>query len=218
MELFEAIEGRRSIRSFLSDPVEEEDLRRMLDAARRAPSGGNLQPWRFLVIRRRETLAAMSAAILMRIEEMEAASGREGCATDDPLASLARRFRAPSLFFSSAPVTVAVSFEANPHMRELAEHLVRSGLERHEADRLLGYVEVQSAAAAIQNLLLAAHALGYGACWMNVPFPAKKDLARLLGVVPPHDLIALVPVGRPAQDQPAQPSSRRSIEEIATLD
>jgi nitroreductase len=130
---------------------------------------------------------------------------------------VAQRFRRHSLFFSSAPATIAVLVEPNPHLAPIVENLSRAGLPRHEIDRLMGHVEIQSVAAAIQNLLLAAHALGYGACWMNVPFVAKDDLARLVGVAPPWDLLALVPLGRPAPGQSGPIPGRRGLDEIATF-
>jgi nitroreductase len=132
--------------------------------------------------------------------------------------SLALKFRSSSLFFASAPVTVAVFVEPSPHVEPVALHMMGQGLARHEAERLLGHVEIQSVGAAIQNLLLAAHALGYGACWMNVPSVARDGLLRLLGFAPPRDLLALVPLGRPAPGQPGPPSGRRGLDEIATFD
>jgi len=51
MDLFEAIRGRRSIRSFMDRPVEEEKLSAVLEAGRLAPSARNLQDWRFVVVR-----------------------------------------------------------------------------------------------------------------------------------------------------------------------
>ena len=51
MELYEAIEKRYSVRAYLDRDVEDEKLRRILDAARLAPSGGNRQPWKFVVVR-----------------------------------------------------------------------------------------------------------------------------------------------------------------------
>jgi nitroreductase len=50
MEVFEAIRTRRSIRAYDQKPVEEEKLRRVLEAARLAPSAGNRKPWRFIVV------------------------------------------------------------------------------------------------------------------------------------------------------------------------
>ncbi len=62
--LRDVIEGRRTVRRYLGTPVPEEDLLRILDAARHAPSSGNEQPWRFLVVRSRETIDRLKAAAL----------------------------------------------------------------------------------------------------------------------------------------------------------
>jgi nitroreductase len=51
MEVFEAIKARRSVRSYTPEPVPDEVLRRLLEAARLAPSAMNYQPWRFIVVR-----------------------------------------------------------------------------------------------------------------------------------------------------------------------
>ncbi len=62
MDLFEAIKGRKSIRSFLDRDVEDEVLRRVLDAGRLAPSARNLQDWRFVVVRDKETRQRLAEA------------------------------------------------------------------------------------------------------------------------------------------------------------
>jgi nitroreductase len=62
MNVFEAIEKRRSIRKFKPDPIKDEDLRKILEAGRLAPSGGNRQPWYFIVVRDLETKRALSIA------------------------------------------------------------------------------------------------------------------------------------------------------------
>jgi nitroreductase len=62
MEIFEAIHGRRSIRQFVSGPVEDATVRKILAAAMAAPSAGNEQPWHFVVIRDRSILTALSGA------------------------------------------------------------------------------------------------------------------------------------------------------------
>lgn len=51
MEFYEVLKTRRSVRSYSSDPIPEEKLRNVLEAARIAPSGGNRQPWKFIVMR-----------------------------------------------------------------------------------------------------------------------------------------------------------------------
>jgi nitroreductase len=62
MDLFEAIHGRRAIRQFIAGTVEDDTLHRILAAGMSAPSAGNEQPWHFVVIHNRATLAALSAA------------------------------------------------------------------------------------------------------------------------------------------------------------
>jgi nitroreductase len=62
MDLFEAIKKRRSIRKYRQAPVKSGDLRRILRAGRLAPSGGNRQPWSFIVVKRPETKKALSIA------------------------------------------------------------------------------------------------------------------------------------------------------------
>jgi nitroreductase len=82
MDVMEAIRGRRSIRQFTDQPIEKEKLQRLLDAARWAPSGGNLQTWRFVVVTspsQRELVKkfapgifAMPSAFIVVCAEMEA--------------------------------------------------------------------------------------------------------------------------------------------------
>jgi nitroreductase len=73
----------------------------------------------------------------------------------------------------------------------------------------------QSIGACIQNLLLAAHALGYGTCWMTGPMVAQQQLEDLLRVADPWHLMALIPVGRPAVHPPAP--ARPDLDQIITV-
>ena len=54
--------------------------------------------------------------------------------------------------------------------------------------------------------------MGYGSCWMTAPVLAAPAIEELLGVEPPPELVALVPVGRPPT--PPRPSSRRPVEDV----
>ena len=54
MDVLEAIKGRRSIRFFTDQPVSEEEVKTLIDAARHAPSAGNIQPWEFIIVRKAE--------------------------------------------------------------------------------------------------------------------------------------------------------------------
>lgn len=64
MEVFEAIKTRRSIRAFTNEEVSEEEVRKLIDAARQAPSAGNIQPWEFVIVRDPRRKHRLTAAAL----------------------------------------------------------------------------------------------------------------------------------------------------------
>lgn len=72
MDIFDAIKGRKSIRSFKSTPVEEEKIKNILEAAILAPSAGNTQPWHFIVVRDKKIKDALSVAALEQESLVEA--------------------------------------------------------------------------------------------------------------------------------------------------
>ena len=72
-------------------------------------------------------------------------------------------------------------------------------ITQEEHDRLCARPELQSAGAAVQLLTSTAHAMGYGACWTCAPIVAGESLEQLLDVEPPSRLVALLPIGRPAE-------------------
>jgi nitroreductase len=150
MELLEAVERRASVRAFVKCEVPGEDLLRILDAGRRAPSGHNRQPWEFVLVRRPETLQKLG-----RIQ---------GCIAD-----------------ASAAVAVVMDEAASEYWRE-------------------------DAAAAIENMLLAAVALGYGALWVEGYVLRHEDYGKgVLGVPEGRRLLAILPIGRPAEEPTQAP-------------
>ena len=167
MDVFEAIKTRRSIRAFTKQDVSKEDVRKLLDAARWAPSAGNIQPWEFIVVRDLETKKELSTAAL------------------------------DQTFIEEAPVVIVVC--ANLILSARGYDIRGSSL----------YC-LQDTAAAIQNMLLAACALGLATCWVGAFYEeeARKVLNIPNGVRP----IAIIPVGHPAE-KPEAPY-RRPLSEI----
>lgn len=186
MGVVEAIKTRRSVREFLPDPVPAADIDRILDAARYAPSAGNGQPWRFLVVTDREKLGKLydraMAAVERRIDRSEELPDEE-----KPAARAQYRGYAEKVF--AAPVFVFVFVETGPH------------------PDLVDY----DGALAVQNLLLAAQALGYGTCVQTSLFP--EGLVRdHFGVPTVHRFLCAVPIGKAAAF-PEDPG-RRPLDEL----
>lgn len=167
MDVFEAMEKRHSVRSFdTSREVPEELVEKLLYCACLAPSAGNVQPWRFFVVRE--------------------AGVREGLAA----AALGQGFVA------RAPVVIVVCADLEAH----AAGYGRRGVELYS---------IQDTAAAVQNMLLAATALGLGTCWVGAF--REEEVSRVLGLPRSLRPLALIPVGYPARpgSQPGKTPHRR---------
>jgi len=168
MDFWEVIEARHSVRRFDRRDVPEEMVERLLQAAIRAPSAGNRQPWRFFVVWRQETKAALA----------EAAWGQH--------------------FVAQAPVVIVVCAEPD----RSASRYGRRGSELYC---------LQDTAAATEHILLAATALGLGACWVGA-FD-ERAAARALNLPASLRPVAIIPVGYPAWE-PSRRTPRRPLQEV----
>lgn len=204
-QLLKLIKSRRSVRSFSDGSVPDGDIEKMLEAARWAPSGSNLQNWQFIVIRSKEIKAKMVHAVISKVETV---------VEKIPSASAREKFLSYSdyyQFFSKAPVVVAV-------VKTPYDSLASRIIERYKITdvRHVSYAAMQGVAAAIQNLLLMVHALGYGACWMTGPLIAKKEIEQLLDINDGDELSAIIPIGKPVQ-MPQSRSRKESSENVSFL-
>lgn len=199
--LLAVIRGRRSVREFGPEDVTDEEMRLLIEAARHAPSNSNRQAWKFLAVRNRDIRARLREAV-----EAKARAIRDK--TSDPERSaILEEFGAYLTFFADAPLLFVVLYKKSPSF--LAPLL--EGLDALSAEASLP-AEGFSAAMAIQNLLLAAHALGLGACCTTAPLVAAGEIRGILKIPPAWVIAALLPVGRPAKEAP--PRSRKPIEQI----
>jgi nitroreductase len=195
--LLETLRSRRSVRRFRDAPVPDGLLEQVLEAARWAPSAGNRQAFRFLVLRSRRLRDRLLGAVRDATTRLRA-EARPGLEVE--LGAYLDGFGR----FAAAPVVIA------PIYRSAAPDLLRAdqegALPRAVADGLAGV------SAAILSLLLAAHALGLGACWMTGPLVAAPALEALLEVPRGWALAALVPLGFP--DEEPAPPPRRPLEQL----
>ena len=205
MDLFDAIAGRTSIRRFKQTPVPDEDIRNILNAGRLAPSANNTQPWSFLVIKDKETLKKMAGAVREMVDRMIPH------AEDDKQAQRLAAYKGTYYtFFENAPVVIAVFMEGYDAGTDRL--LARMGYSAEDIKRLRPLPGLQSVAAAIEHMLLAIHALGYGSCWMTGPLVAQEAFEKLLGYGQEKFMAALLPVGVP--DERPQVRPRKALEEI----
>ena len=197
MNVFDAMKGRQSIRKFRKDPVPREQILRMVEAATWAPSAGNTQNVRFLVVEDQALLSRMKGIvdeILARVTGKEIPPGKINYHN----------------LFAAAPAAVCVV--GKPYESATDRQIREKDPERHRVRRYQVNAGLQSVASAITQFLLAAYSLGYGTCWMTGPLVAKPELESALSLRPPEELLAVVALGKP--DSPPPKPARKPPEEV----
>ena len=169
------IRSRRSIRHYTDQPVSSHLIDQLLEAATRAPSSHNSQPWRFVVI----TTSSMKAQLADRMGERLRA---DRLRANDRVEQIDRDVTRSRGRITSAPVVIiaCLSIDSDDHYERL--------------------MAIQSVAASIQNLLLAAHDVGLGACWMAAPLYCPDVVRDVLQLPDDWDAQALITIGYAAND------------------
>ena len=198
-DFYDFVLSRRSVRSYHEKLISREQIVRILKAGMWAPSAHNAQPWRFYVLE--------SIASKRQLAEAMGAAFRRDLVNDGETAETIEAVVNESIErFSTAPILVVVCLSMDTMD-------VYSDERRQQAEFVMG---VQSVAAAVQNILLAAHAEELGACWFCAPLFCQgivQEIVKIPSDVYPQALIAL---GEPAES-PVTPSRRR-LEEIVFFD
>jgi coenzyme F420-0:L-glutamate ligase/coenzyme F420-1:gamma-L-glutamate ligase len=188
--------GRRSIRRYQDRPVPREVLEAILTAAIWAPSAHNRQPWRFAVMMSPDVRKALAAAMGMRLRaDLEADNVPQEMIDQNVSRSFSRIGGAPVLVLACMSMTDMDKYPDN---------------RRAAAERLMA---AQSTALAVQNLLLAAHAEGLGACWMCAPLFCPDTVITQLDLPADWEPQALITLGYPAEQKQStrQPLESRVI-------
>ena len=190
-DFFDVVLRQRACRAFLPDPLDDDVIGRVLEAATFAPSAENRQPWVFVVVRDAARRGAIGD-LNRRAWQGGGRSHSEGRLSPGLLEDVDRGAQGG---VAEAPVIVVVG-----------------------GDTRLGDRRVLAASVfpAVQNLLLAAGALGLGAALTTLPLVFADELAVIVGFRFEVEPVAVVPLGRPAR--PLGPPRRRPLSEKAHRD
>ena len=195
----DVVRGRRSVRRFLPDPLPDEIVERVLEAGLWAPSPHGTQPWRFAVLRSRPARERLADAM--------AESWRHNLAMDgEPEEVIQGRLAGSRRRLLEAPVLILVSL----YTRDLDRY---PDPARAAAERTMA---VQSLGACVQNMLLAAFAVGIDAGWMCAPLFCPEVVVSALGLDPALEPQALIALGHAAADPRRRP--RRPLDTLVVLD
>jgi len=207
--LYEAMRTCRAVRRHRPDPIPDDVLRRVLEAATYAPSGGNTQPWRIVAVRdpdKRRALRDLYEPLWRRYVKgyRVATAELEGDAAvrRDRMIAAADHL---AQYLDRSPVIVVFCFR--PDLLAIT-------------DAKLGRASVVGGASlypAVQNLLLACRAEGLGCVLTTLLCQAEPEVRALLEIPEPWATCAHVPIGWPERSGHG-PLSRRPVERMAFLD
>jgi nitroreductase len=180
---------RQSVRRYKSDPVPEEHLRLILDAARRPPTAGNQQPWKFLVVRNRATIERMRTRCL----ELAEAHWPQDLTPAERAARREATTKALAGYFS-APVYVVVLTDSQS---------AYPSYNQHDGPLAAGY------------LCLAARVLGYGTVYVTDAIPDRVT-REVLGIPERYQRVCITPLGVP--DGWPEPTPKKKLEEFVVFE
>lgn len=189
--LFEAMRSQRAIRSFTRQPIERETIGRIVEAATRAPSGGNSQPWAFIVVDDRELISKLAEVAREQFAGMMANALSHMQPGDPPPMP---RLKLMVEDFENIPVLVyacAVRPSESASVQAMGSSIYP----------------------AVQNLLLAARGLGVGAAFTTMTLQYMDRVRSLLDLPANVEPLVMVPMGYPDKERYGK-TSRRPWQEV----
>ena len=197
--VYSVLRRRASVRWYAGGEVGRDVVERLVEAATWAPSAHNAQPWRFV--------AVFSRGVKERLARLMGERWFRDLVGDGVSADRARAMVEESVKrITGAPVVIVVALT----MRDMDRY---PDEKRSRAEFLMA---VQSVAAAIENLLIAAEAEGLGACWMCAPLFAPEEVRCVLRLPDDFEPQALITLGVPAE-KPEKPP-RKPLREVLRFD
>ena len=210
MSKLEFIYNRKSIRDYKEGIVPKEDILKLLDAAVHAPSPKHQQNWHFVVVQNQDIIDQMADAVTE---------------SHTRIGSLARTEEEKNKYMATLPYYLNFKRSANAVLvygkdyNSTEERILRAN---HVSEVIIQSVlspqaGAQAIGAAVENFLLAAAEMGYGACYMTGPSHAKERIEEVVGFQKDgYQLMAIISLGIPADNTPEQPR-RRPLEEVVTF-
>ena len=205
MDLFDALTTTRAVRRFGSEPVTDAEITTCIEAAIQAPSGGNIQPWQFVVVTDAATKRSLGDVYQQAYARYEPALQRSMPAfrSEEHKASFARMMRASrhlAAHLGEAPALVLVLMP-NISMALQDDH---------------GSLDVGTPFAsvypAVQNFMLAARGLGIGTTLTTVYRIYQDEVRQICAIPAKYEVVALIPMGRP--QKPFTVGRRRAAADV----
>jgi nitroreductase len=198
--------SRTSTRRYLPDPIPEEDIREITDAAHHAPSAHNQQPWRVLALVDKEIIKVLAKISVEEYQKFVL------CVPVEEQKILRRLSFFVGHFAGAPAVLIILSKKSETEAEKIFQvnSISLPEISCFDQDSL-------SVGAFIQNLLLAAEAMGYATCWMAAPVIYAQDkLEKILHVVEPWHIVSIIALGK-SDTKKSNEVAKKGLAEILTF-
>ncbi len=207
MPLLEAMMTQRAVRRVLPDPVDDMVVLKCIELALRAPTGSNAQNWEFVIVKDHRLKEKLARRYRQSWSVYYAAMGRRDAARDESMAKILRAVQWQVDHFSEIPVLVVACLRAGAPQGRVPYVPTAHWL----ASSFFGSIYPS-----VQNLLLAARAMGLGASLITMPLWSLTSARKILGLPLSVTPCCIVPLGWPRGRY--GPTTRKPVEQVTHLD
>jgi len=187
--------SRRSIRIYRDEPVSVDVVNHFLTIATQAPSAHNRQPWRWVVVANPATRHALADAMAVDFAADLERDGMDDATIEKTVARSRQRIGGAPMLIVPCLTMAEMDSYSDPHRQKCEWQMA-----------------VQSVALACQNLMLAAHAVGVGSCWICAPIFCAPTVQQALTLPPDWEPQGIITLGYP--DAPGRTRPRKGVEDI----
>ena len=196
---------RASHRKFLPDEIAPEDIKKVIDVARLAPSGHNNQPWKYVAIKNNDMKQQLAQAIAKDLDAVE----------DQLPEDFKEKFHKYRFFiehFVNAPVVFVTLLRKDAYISTKVVTDYNAKINKS----ILFDMEILGAGASINNLLLAAESMGFGTCWMTEPIVySQNTIEKILEVEEEYHAVSVIVMGKPVKERKHAP--KKAVDEILKI-
>jgi len=204
-DFFNVLNTRKTIRKYTNVVPPIEAIKIIADAGRQAPCATNSQNWEFIAIFDNNIKEKMAQSVEKKYDDLALRVNN-----DIDKAKL-NGYKYYSMFFTQAPVVFAIV--EKKRVSNMLTILEKNGMTKEELNEYDNRSSILSMGAAIENMTLAATALGLATCWMCAPLVAYKEFGDVLNVGKDDKVVTLLTVGYPDGDNFSRPE-KKSLEEV----
>lgn len=204
---FNIVDTRKTNRKYEDYIPPIEDIKRIIESARLAPSAINAQNWKFIAVYSKEIKQKMAGAVLETYDEILSKL------KDPEEREKIERYKGHSTFFENAPAVIVCVLTKAPSFFDGV--LESSGYECAKIKDMRPDSQLLSMGGAIENMALTAAALGLGSCWMVAPVIAVDKFREILNIECEDRIVSLLTIGKPVISGKRSP--KKQLEEILEI-